>query len=140
MFYVFWRNGLRHAANVRFHFKSSEQLEPEYSRKQPMCMASYKYLFNSTRLPVSPADIPFKADPALHNYVVVVRKNKFFKVPVVDAQGEFLSERDLESLFAEVVKVAGPTAAENPLGALTAGDRDLWTTVSPLGVKSALWL
>lgn len=109
----------------------SEILEPEYSRKQPLCMASYKYLFNSTRLPVPVFDQPFKADAAAHDYVVVVRKNKFYKVPVVDAvTKEFLSERDLETLFEEVVRIAGDSLGEFRVGALTAADRDVWTEVS----------
>lgn len=67
------------------------------ARKTPLCMASYKYLFNATRLPTAPVDTARKYDPDMHNFVVVVRKNKFYEVPVVDAQGEFLSEKDLEA-------------------------------------------
>lgn len=88
------------------------------------------YDTHRTRLPVAPCDIPFKVtDPAQHNYIVVVRKNKFYQVPVVDGQGEFLSERDLQTLFEEVVRVAGETQGSDRLGALTAADRDVWTKV-----------
>lgn len=66
------------------------------ARKTPLCMASYKYLFNATRLPTAPSDSARKYDPNTHNHIVVVRKNKFYEVPVVGADGEWLSEKDFE--------------------------------------------
>lgn len=75
----------------------SEQLEPEMARKTPLCMASYKYLFNATRLPTSPIDTAKIYDPNQNNHVVVVRKNKFYEVPVVDESGEWLSATELEA-------------------------------------------
>ena len=74
-----------------------QQLEPEMARATPLCMASYKYLFNATRLPTSPSDTARKYDPDTHNHIVVVRKNKFYEVPVVDSAGEWLSEKELET-------------------------------------------
>ncbi|KAL8290043.1 hypothetical protein RQP46_002982 [Phenoliferia psychrophenolica] len=106
----------------------TQQLEPEMARTTPLCMASYKYLFNATRLPTSPSDTARKYDPDTHNHIVVVRKNKFYEVPVVDAQGEWLSEKELETLFKSVIEQAGVEADSNPVGALTAADRDVWTT------------
>ncbi|KAM0745737.1 acyltransferase ChoActase/COT/CPT [Meredithblackwellia eburnea MCA 4105] len=105
----------------------TQQLEPEMARTTPLCMASYKYLFNATRLPTSPSDTARKYDPDTHNHVVVVRKNKFFKVSVVDEKGEWLSEKELETLFNKVVELAGEEADPVPVGALTAADRDVWT-------------
>ncbi|GAA6039083.1 hypothetical protein JCM8097_005311 [Rhodosporidiobolus ruineniae] len=105
----------------------TEQLEPEMARKTPLCMASYKYLFNASRLPTAPSDTAKIYDPETHNHVVVVRKNKFYEVPVVDEKGEWLSEKELETLFQQVIEQAGPEADQNPVGALTAADRDLWT-------------
>lgn len=77
-------------------FFNSQQLEPEMARTTPLCMASYKYLFNATRLPTAPSDTARKYDPETHNHVVVVRKNKFYEVPVVHSTGEWLSEKELE--------------------------------------------
>ena len=76
---------------------NSQQLEPEMARKTPLCMSSYKYLFNATRLPTAPSDTAKIYDPEQHNHVVVVRKNKFYEVPVVDESGEWLSEKELEA-------------------------------------------
>jgi len=73
-----------------------QQLEPEMARKTPLAMSSYKYLFNATRLPTPGVDSAMKFDPATNNHVVVVRKNKFYQVPVVDQNGEWLSENELE--------------------------------------------
>lgn len=67
------------------------------ARKTPLCMSSYKHLFNSTRVPASPLDVAKVYEPAKHEHVVVVRKNKFYEVPVVDEKGEWLSERELET-------------------------------------------
>lgn len=66
------------------------------ARKTPLCMSTYKYLFNATRLPTSPSDTAKIYDPLSHQHVVVVRKNKFYEVPVVGADGEWLSEKELE--------------------------------------------
>lgn len=73
------------------------------ARKTPLCMASYKYLFNATRLPTAPSDTAKTYDPDSHNHVVVVRKNKFYEVPVVDDKGEWLSEKELETWVAALV-------------------------------------
>uniref|UniRef100_A0A0K3CET4 Nucleolar GTP-binding protein 2 n=2 Tax=Rhodotorula toruloides TaxID=5286 RepID=A0A0K3CET4_RHOTO len=106
---------------------NTQQLEPEMARKTPLCMSSYKYLFNATRLPTSPSDTAKIYDPETHNHIVVVRKNKFYEVPVVDEKGEWLSEKELEVLFKQVVDAAGSEADPHPVGALTAADRDTWT-------------
>ncbi|GAA5896780.1 hypothetical protein JCM6882_005033 [Rhodosporidiobolus microsporus] len=105
----------------------TQQLEPEMARKTPLCMSSYKYLFNATRLPTPKVDSAKIYDPETHNHVVVVRKNKFYEVPVVDEKGEWLSDKELEALFQQVVDQAGTEADAHPVGALTAADRDLWT-------------
>ncbi|GAA5855757.1 hypothetical protein JCM8547_001671 [Rhodosporidiobolus lusitaniae] len=105
----------------------TQQLEPEMARKTPLWMASYRYLFNASRIPQPQVDTAKIYDPNENNHVVVVRKNKFYEVKVVDEKGEWLSERELESLFKQVVKQAGQEPDPYPVGALTAADRDLWT-------------
>ncbi|GJN89602.1 hypothetical protein Rhopal_002589-T1 [Rhodotorula paludigena] len=105
----------------------NEQLEPEMARKTPLCMSSYKYLFNASRIPTAGCDTAKIYEPEKHNHVVVVRKNKLYEVPVVDEKGEWLSEKELEALFQQVVEAAGAEADPHPVGALTAADRDVWT-------------
>ncbi|TRM64181.1 acyltransferase ChoActase/COT/CPT [Schizophyllum amplum] len=105
----------------------SQRLEPEKVRGAPLCMASYKWLFHSSRYPVKPSDTARKFDPAAHNHVVFVRKNKFFTVPLADASGRELSAADLEVQIGKVIEMAGDTADPHPVGALTSDNRDLWT-------------
>lgn len=67
------------------------------ARTTPLAMASYKYLFNATRLPTAPSDTARKYDPDTHNHIVVARKNKFYEVPIVGSDGEWLSETEIEA-------------------------------------------
>lgn len=109
-------------------------------------MNSYKWLFHSSRYPVKPSDTAHKFDPATHNHIVVVRKNKFFVVPLADQKGNEYSASELEvyaSLplyilsifilirscrqFNKIISTAGSTPSPTPIGALTSDNRDLWT-------------
>ncbi|KEI42175.1 uncharacterized protein L969DRAFT_84046 [Mixia osmundae IAM 14324] len=104
----------------------TEQLEPEMVRQTPLCMSSYKYLFNACRYPVKPVDTARKFDADSHNHVIVIRKNKFYEVPIVDTKGEWLSQADLEQQYNRVIELAGQEADQHPLGALTTQNRDEW--------------
>ncbi|KAL1702476.1 acyltransferase ChoActase/COT/CPT [Schizophyllum commune] len=105
----------------------SGRLEPEKVRGAPLCMASYKWLFHSSRYPTKPSDTARKFDPAVHNHVVFVRKNKFFTVPLADASGREYSAADLEAQINKIIQLAGDAADPHPVGALTSDNRDLWT-------------
>ncbi|CAL1713055.1 unnamed protein product [Somion occarium] len=104
----------------------SKQLEPEKVRGAPLSMDSYKWLFHSSRYPTKPSDTARKFDPSKHNHVVFVRKNKFFVVPLADANGRELSAAELETQIENVIRLAGNTKAI-PVGALTSENRDTWT-------------
>ena len=58
----------------------SKTLEPEYMKKLPLCMDSYKYMFNVSRLPIEGRDDAIIYESASHKHVIVIRKNRFFKV------------------------------------------------------------
>ena len=85
--------------------------------------------FHSSRYPTKPADTAKKFDPAKHNHVVFVRKNKFFKVPLADKTGRELSAAELEVQIEKVIQLAGNEKAI-PVGALTSENRDIWKDVS----------
>jgi carnitine O-acetyltransferase len=68
-------------------------------RQTPLAMSSYKWLFNSSKIPAKPVDTARKYDPNSHNHIAVLRNNKFYEVSVVDEAGNFLSEADLELYF-----------------------------------------
>ncbi|KAL0074914.1 acyltransferase ChoActase/COT/CPT [Phycomyces blakesleeanus] len=100
-------------------------LEPEYAKGEPMCMDSYKYMFNNCRIPKKPSDFEAQFDPISNTHVVVVRKNKFFVVDTVH-NGQQLSTQELQSQYERVIDAAGE-AKGLPLGVLTAENRDTWT-------------
>ncbi|PPR05370.1 hypothetical protein CVT24_007984 [Panaeolus cyanescens] len=105
----------------------SGRLEPEKVRGAPLCMASYKWLFHSCRYPVKPSDIAEKFDPASNNHIVVLRKNRFFLVPLSNpTTGREFSAAELEAQFEKIIEYAGEKPAETPIGALTSDNRDLW--------------
>ncbi|BEI82817.1 hypothetical protein CcaverHIS002_0306850 [Cutaneotrichosporon cavernicola] len=97
----------------------SEKLEPEAVKGKPLCMASYKYLFNAVRVPTSPADVPL-AYPKELNHIVVLRNNRYFKL---DVGGRSASE--IAKAMDDIKKVADQ-AEGSYIGALTADDRDVW--------------
>ncbi|KAI1143183.1 acyltransferase ChoActase/COT/CPT [Hypoxylon sp. FL0543] len=98
-------------------------LEPEYMKKLPICMDSYKWMFNTSRVPAKPADYPVKYDPNEHKHIIVIRKNQFFKV-AHEVDGKQLNTTELESQFVRVYELAERVPA---VGALTSENRDIWT-------------
>lgn len=98
-------------------------LEPEYMKKLPICMDSYKWMFNASRVPAKPADYPIKFDPNEHKHIIVIRKNQFFKV-AHEVDGKQLNTTELESQFARIYDLAERVPA---VGALTSENRDVWT-------------
>ncbi|ORX42889.1 acyltransferase ChoActase/COT/CPT [Hesseltinella vesiculosa] len=100
-------------------------LPVEYAKGEPLCMDSYKYMFNNCRIPQKPSDIEASFDPVKNTHIIVIRKNRFFFVDVVH-NGVQLSTSELEQQFERVVALAGQDKGL-PLGVLTADNRDNWT-------------
>ncbi|KAK3318619.1 carnitine O-acetyltransferase-like protein [Apodospora peruviana] len=103
----------------------SGTLEPEYMKKLPICMDSYKWMFNASRVAAKPVDFPVKFDPSEHKYIVVIRKNQFFKV-AHEVGGKQLNASELEQAFRRVYELASAQRAP-AVGALTSENRDIWT-------------
>ncbi|KAI0008571.1 acyltransferase ChoActase/COT/CPT [Xylariaceae sp. FL0662B] len=97
-------------------------LEPEYMKKLPLCMDSYKWMFNASRVPAKPADYPIKYDPTVHKHIIAIRKNQFFKI-AHEIDGQQLNTTELEAQFARVYEHAQRIPA---VGALTSENRDVW--------------
>jgi len=89
-------------------------------------MSSYKWLFHASRYPVKPSDTAAKFDPITNNHIVVLRKNRFFVVPLADASGREFSAVELEAQFNNIIAHAGSERHSTPIGALTSDNRDLW--------------
>lgn len=102
-------------------------LEPEYAKGEPMCMDSYKYMFNNCRIPRKPADLEVAYDPVKHSHIIAIRKNKFYVIDTVH-NGRQLSTNELEKQFERVIELAGNEKGP-AVGALTAENRDAWTEV-----------
>ncbi|EOO01405.1 putative carnitine o-acetyltransferase protein [Phaeoacremonium minimum UCRPA7] len=107
-------------------------LEPEYMKKLPICMDSYKWMFNASRVPARPADYPVKYDPKAHKHILVIRKNQFFKV-AHEVDGRQLNTTELEAQFRRVYELAQRAP---PVGALTTENRDVWTDAREVLLKA----
>ncbi|SPO40119.1 probable carnitine O-acetyltransferase, mitochondrial precursor [Pseudozyma flocculosa] len=103
------------------------QLAPEKGKAGPLCMRSYKWAFNSNRIPESPADTAVKYDWQTNNHVVVARNGRFYEFDLVH-NGQELSEAEIDS---QLKKIANDPSASKmvqyPVGALTSANRDKWT-------------
>ncbi|KAF8166583.1 acyltransferase ChoActase/COT/CPT [Mycena galopus ATCC 62051] len=108
------------------HMVETKQLEPDKVRGVPLCMDSYESLFHSCRYPNKPSDTVHKFDPATHNHVVFIRKNRFYLVSLVHPSGQELSAAELEIQIERIIELAGDTRA-TAVGALTSDNRDNWT-------------
>jgi len=107
------------------HFKrqvDDGSLEPEYMKGLPLCMDSYQWMFNASRVAALPADYPVKFAPQDHKHIIVMRKNQLFKV-LHEVDGKQLSPSELELQFRRIHERAQRTA---PVGALTSENRDVW--------------
>ncbi|KAI9478378.1 MAG: acyltransferase ChoActase/COT/CPT [Benjaminiella poitrasii] len=101
------------------------QLEPEYAKGEPICMDSYKYMFNNCRIAKKPSDLAASFDPFKNTHIIAIRKNKFFVVETVQ-NGVQLNTNELELQFQKVIDQAGQLKGI-PVGVLTAWNRDKWT-------------
>ncbi|BGP19341.1 hypothetical protein JCM10213v2_007430 [Rhodosporidiobolus nylandii] len=118
-------------------------LEPDKIGKDVLCMESYKWAFNACRIPASPSDYAVKtaeADPSAQHFVVV-RKNRFFSVPVLDAEGKEYGVEQLKSSIERVVKQADKEEKAPAVGVLTGINRDRWAEahshLSTLSINAA---
>lgn len=98
-------------------------LEPEYMKKLPLCMDSYKWMFNASRVAARPADHPIKFPASENKHIAVVRKNQWFKI-LHEVDGKPLSVTELEAQFNRIYELAGDRIP--PVGALTSENRDVW--------------
>lgn len=100
-------------------------LSVEMAKGEPMCMDSYKYMFNNCRMPKKPSDYEAIFDPVNNNHVVVLRKNKFYVVDTFH-NGKQLSTNELQHQFQRIIDQAGSSKGL-PVGVLTSDNRDKWT-------------
>lgn len=97
-------------------------LEPEYMKRLPLSMESYQWMFNACRIPGETVDRPAKYSHKGHKYIIVVRKNQFFKV-MHEVGGQQLNASELEKQFRRIYEKAEKAPA---VGALTSENRKIW--------------
>ncbi|MCJ1321542.1 Carnitine O-acetyltransferase mitochondrial [Xylographa vitiligo] len=123
------RNPAKRAASLTIaalEFKrqvDSGTLEPEYMKRLPISMESYQWMFNACRIPSKPVDHPVKYNPEENKFIVVVRKNQFFKV-MHEVGGQQLNTSELEQQFRRIYEKAERIPG---VGSLTTENRDIWT-------------
>lgn len=118
-------------ATAALEFKrqiAQKTLEPEYVKGEPLCMDSFKYMFNNCRIPKKPSDYEATFDILSNNHVVVLRKNRFYVVDTI-YNGKQLSTAELQHQFQKIIDQAGQSKGI-PIGVLTSDNRDKWTDVS----------
>lgn len=102
-----------------------ETLTPDYIKDVPQTMDGYRFMFNSCRVPSKPYDYTATYDPKHHKHILVIRRNRFFKV-THEHGGIPLTERELEEQFKHVYALAAGRDEEG-VGILTTENRDAWT-------------
>ncbi|KAL8949779.1 MAG: hypothetical protein Q9222_004141 [Ikaeria aurantiellina] len=107
-------------------------LEPEYMKRLPISMESYQWMFNSCRIPSPQRDHPVKYPHKDHPYIVVIRKNQFFKL-FHSINGQQLNAAELETQYRRILSTAEKSPA---IGALTSQNRDIWTSARELLISA----
>jgi carnitine O-acetyltransferase len=107
-------------------------LEPEYMKKLPVCMDSYKWMFNASRVAAKPVDYPVKFRAEENKHIIAIRKNQFFKI-LHEVDGKQLTSVELEQQFKRVYELAKPVPA---VGILTSENRDVWTDAREVLLKA----
>ncbi|GAA5837957.1 hypothetical protein JCM11251_006810 [Rhodosporidiobolus azoricus] len=106
-------------------------LEPEAAGRTAadgtLCMESYKWAFNACRIPASPSDYAVKTAEAEKEaqHFVVVKRNRFYSVPIVDEADQEYGVDQLKAAVQSVIE--GGQDKAPPVGILTGINRDRWT-------------
>lgn len=126
------------AANIIYRmlkFKylvETEALEPMCIRDVvPMCMDQYKRLFGTCRIPGEECDEIIHYSPEESNFIVVLCKGSYFKVPCYSRHGRRLYAHEIEAQLNFIIQRAEELApniseAEAKVAAFTAARRDQW--------------
>ncbi|EJC98006.1 acyltransferase ChoActase/COT/CPT [Fomitiporia mediterranea MF3/22] len=104
----------------------TRRLEPERVRGIPLCMDSYRWLFNACRYPSKPSDTAYKYPPGHNNYIVFIRRGRFFEV-ALEQDGRELTVAELEQQIKSIIASCMSYKPDNyPVGVLTSENRDTW--------------
>ena len=91
--------------------------------------------FHSSRYPTKPADTARKFDPTENNHIILIRKNKFFEVPLA-YNGVELSEAELQvCVFAHLPRVVHLFTLRPPVKSKRSSS---WLELSPVSQLALL--
>ncbi|KAI9228385.1 MAG: acyltransferase ChoActase/COT/CPT [Piptocephalis tieghemiana] len=108
----------------------SGTLTPDYMRKAPLCMDSFKWLFHACRIPKKPSDYEATFDPHSNQHIAVVCNHHYYILPFTHSSSSSsrLSTPELQAQLQWILKDAhSRPPASAAIGALTTQDRDVWT-------------
>ncbi|KAF9480551.1 carnitine acetyl transferase [Pholiota conissans] len=102
-------------------------IKPEGTKEGPICMDTYRWMFDCCRIPAEGLDYSVSYANAgdnglLDTHIIVIRKNRVWKLDAV-RNGHILSTQELEK---QIQHIYDNTLQEYPgVGVLTASNRDL---------------
>lgn len=107
------------------HLVNSETLQPELMRDTPLCMESFKYLFNGSRIPHTKGTDSNVVYP-MQGFIIVIKNGEYFKLFTHDqSSGERLHRSDIYNQLVFIDQYAKKTKKDS-IGVLTSLPRDEW--------------
>lgn len=110
-----------------------ESFPPDMERGEPLCMAQFRRVFGTTRVPCASRDVlRFTADGngKTAEHVVVLRRGRLFRVDLPDASSRSCCGSDeLAATFRDIDERCRSTPAAFPVGVLTALPRERWAAL-----------
>lgn len=104
----------------------SETLTPDVMRKQPIDMELFKYLFHTCRKPLPGVDGCAQYPPEGNEHFLVIRRNRFYKVPYISPSGRTLNAPEIESHLDAIIEDADLKGTAPNVGVQTTSNRDLF--------------
>jgi len=103
---------------------------PEATKEGPLCMDTYRWMFDNCRVPGKDG-LDFSTSYATESpagngtgHIIVLRKNRVWKIQAVAEDGSILSTEDIKKQIDYIY--ANTTGEYAGVGVLTASNRDVW--------------
>ncbi|KAF9563145.1 acyltransferase ChoActase/COT/CPT [Agrocybe pediades] len=119
--------GITRAAMVFRQKLKKGLLKPEGTKEGPICMDTYRWMFDCCRVPGEGLDWSVsyakEGDIGDSGHIIVIRKNRIYKVDVTE-NGRILSTQEIEK---QIQHIYDNTLEEYPgVGVLSTSNRDVW--------------
>ncbi|KAJ1966660.1 hypothetical protein H4R34_006485, partial [Dimargaris verticillata] len=80
-----------------------QAIPSEATRRGPLCMNQFKYLFGTTRIPDAPYDRVHHQYPCNSNYIIVMARDQLYQLPVLGPNREILALDTIKHQLRQVV-------------------------------------